>query len=192
MIDFAYERRDYYRIEDNAFLDYQIVPPEQLDATLSRFNQGAIDYFSLNRSYIENEKVMADSLARIHADFPVIAAYLDALERKINLLAPLLINKNQDFPTYPTRRINLSGGGIAFDAEQEIAIGVTVEIKLVLFPRYYGILAYGTVVYCAPLEQPQDNFAWRVALNFTHIREIDRDLIIRHVLQQQAAQLRKR
>lgn len=192
MIDFVNERRDYYRIEDSAFLDYRIIPSEQLADTLSIFDQGATDYFNLNHNYLENEKIMTDSLARIHNDFPVIAAYLEALDRKINLLVPLFRSKNDEIETYPTRRINLSGGGIAFDAEQEIYLGAAVEIKLVLFPRYNGILAYGTVVYCVPIEQPQNNFAWRVALNFSHIREIDRDLIIRHVLQHQAAQLRRR
>ncbi|CAK0750497.1 PilZ domain-containing protein [Gammaproteobacteria bacterium] len=191
------ERRNYYRIDDSALLAYQIIPAEQLDYILARFYEGKFGQFIFNGDFIENDNdaVMADALASIRVAQPTVAIYLEALDRKINLLSNFFMMRNKEIVDYPIRRINLSGGGIAFDVEQEIPFGNTMELKMVLLPRYNGVLAYATVVHCHKRENSNHHdyrLPWRVALNFSHIREIDRDIIIRHVLYQQATQLRRR
>jgi len=188
------ERRRYYRIDDNAMLSYQVVPPEQVERTLARFRTGPSDRFSLSASYVGNDIAMTETLSRIRAEQPLVATYLEGLERKMNLLAHLVMTMNDDFDDYPTRRVNLSGGGVAFDIEQKISAGTIIEIKLVLLPSYRGILTYGTAIHCQNDEKNNHDplFPWRVALSFSHIRETDRELIVRHVLHQQAVWLRQR
>ncbi|CAK0739918.1 putative PilZ domain-containing protein [Gammaproteobacteria bacterium] len=188
------ERRRYYRVDDNAMLAYRIIPVDQVERTLARFREGPSDRFSLSATYIGNDTAMKESLAHIKAEQPAVASYLDALDRKMNLLANLVMTMNNDFEDYPSRRVNLSGGGVAFDIEHKVITGTVVEVKLILLPSYRGILAYGTVIHCKGDEQNANDplFPWRMALNFAHIRETDREHIVRHVLHQQAVWLRHR
>ena len=189
------ERRHYYRIDDNALLTYRVIPPDQVEAVLTRFHIGGADHFSLSASYAGNDTAMTEALARVRSEYPTVAIYLEALERKMNLLAHMVMTMHDPFSEYPTRSLNLSGGGAAFDVEQEIPIDSIVEMKLVLLPKYNGVLAYGTVVHCQHHEEQDQRdtaLPWRIAVNFSHIRERDREIITRHILHQQAAWLRKR
>ncbi len=189
------DRRHYYRIDDNALLAYRVVPPDEVQTAITRFHVGGSDRFSLSANYAGNDTALVEALSRIRAEYPSVALYLEGMERKMNLLAHLVMTTNEDFSEYPTRSLGLSGGGAAFDVEQEIPVGAVIELKMVLLTRYNGILAYGTVVHCAPHSEEtlhDPHLPWRVAVNFSTIRERDRDTITRHVLHQQAARLRKR
>lgn len=186
------EQREYYRIDDKALLDYKIITSEQFKQNLNEFQEGIKNQNFFN--FLDDDsKIIEEALANIVVDQPDLANYLEYLDRKINLLAHFFITKNKGINEYPMRQINLSGGGIAFDVEQAIPQDAIIELKLVLLPKYNAILAYATVINCVRNEMPENQYLpWRVALNFSNIREIDRDLIIRHVLQQQAMQLRRR
>lgn len=180
-------RRAYYRIDDTVFLSYRIIPEEELGRFMEKLQEEAENfYFS-----VKGDMVMAEAIASIRVSQPAIAIYLEALDRKINLLTHLVMNKHAGIEDYPPQQVNLSGGGIAFDVEQEIPIGTNIELKLVLLPRYNGILIRAIVVYCKRQENNNQKSSWRVALNFSHIRDIDRDLIIRHVLRKQAEWIRQ-
>ncbi len=186
------DRRHYYRIDDNALLAYRVIPPDQVAFVLAQFHAGGSDHFSLSASYAGNDAEMVEALSSVRAEYPIVAVYLEALERKINLLAHMLMTTKDEFSEYPTRFLNLSGGGASFNVEQEIPERALMELKLVLLPKYNGILAYGTVIRCQAYAENEKTLPWRVAVAFSDIRESDRDIIVRHVLHKQAAQLRKR
>jgi hypothetical protein len=186
------ERRRYYRIDDNVILNYRVIPPDQVEQTLAHFQEGIPERFDLTSAYATNDAAMAEALSRIRAEQPMVAFYLEALDRKLNLLARLAVSGGDDLSAQPTRRVNLSGGGITFGAEQEIPCGTILEMKLVIFPTYTGILAYGPVVHCHKETDTDARFPWQVAASFSHIRDADRDLLVRHTLHCQAAWLRQR
>ena len=55
-------------------------------------------------------------------------------------------------------------------------------------------MIYGTVVECNPAadEESQRRYQHLARIEFTHIREQDRELLIRHLLRRQSDQLRDR
>jgi len=185
------ERRRYYRIDDSTILSFKVIPAGQVTRAIGRFREGLPEYFSLAANFAVSDVSMSEILGRIRSEQPLVATYLDAVDRKLKLLAHLVMALDNDLATSPTQNVNLSGGGIAFDVDQEILIGSILEIKLILFPEYTGILTYGTIVQSSK-NNASSGAPWRVAVNFSSIRESDRDLIIRHVLHQQATWLRRR
>ncbi|CAK0768325.1 PilZ domain-containing protein [Gammaproteobacteria bacterium] len=185
------ERRRYYRIDDNAILSFKVIPTGQVIQAIGRFREGLPEYFSLAANFAVSDISMSEVLGRIRSEQPLIATYLDAVDQKLKLLAHLVMALDNDLSASSTQSVSLSGGGIAFDVNQEIPPGSTLEIKLILFPEYTGILTYGNVVQSFQNNSSADA-PWRVAVNFSSIRESDRDLIIRHVLHQQATWLRRR
>ena len=65
-----------------------------------------------------------------------------------------------------------------------------VELTLLLFPTFTCVRLYGKVVNrtTAPAGSEGDTL---VGVDFSHIREGDRELIIRHVVQRQSTLLRE-
>ena len=90
----------------------------------------------------------------------------------------------------PSKPVNLSAGGLALDAGESLEAGTEVEIKLLLLPSYTGIVAFGEVV---GVEKAEENPAYphRLRINFSHIRDADRDALIRHILRRQGQILRQ-
>ena len=62
---------------------------------------------------------------------------------------------------------------------------------MLLMPSFTGILTYGTVVECEPVEDEED-YGYCLRVGFSHMRDVDRDALIRHLLRRQAESLRKR
>ena len=90
----------------------------------------------------------------------------------------------------PTKPVNLSAGGLALDSAETLDLGTQVEIKLLLLPSYTGVVAFGEVIGVVASE---DNPAYphRLRINFSHIRDSDRDALIRHILRRQGEMLRR-
>jgi hypothetical protein len=63
---------------------------------------------------------------------------------------------------------------------------------MLLFPSFTGLMIYGSVVDCrdASAADGVGDFRHLVRVEFTHIREQDRELLIRHLLRRQRSQLR--
>ena len=78
--------------------------------------------------------------------------------------------------------MNLSAGGIGFYAPLPIPAGRALEMELVLLPSMFGILAYGKVVHITHVPRAPPHLQYCMAVEFCKIREKDRSLITRHVL----------
>jgi hypothetical protein len=130
---------------------------------------------------------LAATLHRIDQREPDTADYLRGLDEKIELLAQSYLSKNSELTDLPKQIVNLSAGGIAFTADKVVALGVPLEVKLLLFPSYTGILVIGRVVSCAP----SDKGGYHVRIDFEYIRDNDRDALIRHILRRQGELLRR-
>jgi hypothetical protein len=72
-------------------------------------------------------------------------------------------------------------------------MGTPLEIRLLLLPALAGILAFGSVVECTEPPAGEDRAAGSrlMRVDFTHIRDEDRDLLIKHMLRRQGERLRQ-
>lgn len=179
------ERRRYFRIEDEIILVYRPVPLEEVPEP-EQFQSRFGDHLSLPSTleYLSRESQVP--LRLIQRDYPEVAKYLEILERKIQLLAQAFMISHHHLIDQPTCKVNLSASGIAFDAEQAIAQGQVLELKLVIPPALVGILTFGKVIYC----QPGDG-RYRVGVDFLALRDQDREFLIRHIIKRQLSLLRE-
>jgi len=188
------ERREYFRVDDAVRLSLRPVPPEQEQNLSELLDRNLHDSFTIMSSLAAVTAEMVVNMRRIENSDPDVAAYLKALDRKIEILGRAFIACESDLVEQPAHPVNLSAGGMAALINECYQPGQLVEIRMLLFPSFTGVLMYGTVVACDPVaeEHADSGYSHRVRMAFTHLREQDRDIIIRHVLRCQSQALRGR
>lgn len=185
------DRRGYFRIEDALSLSYHQVLSEELPERLQRLEQGLESHFTVVSSLAAVTQEMAGVLHKIGLESPEVADYLVSLDRKLDLLARALLSSGNELVETPAQPVNLSASGMAFNAAETVAEGAVLELRLLLLPSFTGILTYGEVVGCESRDRAADDFPYCIRVNFSHMRESDRDVLIRHVIQRQTRMLRK-
>jgi len=184
------DRRRFFRIEDRVSLRFNVIQPDQLDAAVARMQLGLPDRIGVASAFSSSSHQMRHTLERFRREMPELAAYLESLNEKLDLMIQLLAVQENDLPDQPTHRAQLSASGIAFATDDAPEIGNIIELTLLLFPAYTCVRLYGTVVNRQPAPRGSDG-AILIGIDFTHIRESDRELIIRHVVQRQSTLLRE-
>ena len=186
--DKADDRRRYFRIDDDVSLRVREVKPGELDAAVSRMQLGLPDRIGLASTFSSSSHQMRHTLEKFRREQPDLASYLEELNDKLDLLIQLLAVHENDMPDQPTHHVQLSASGIAFRSDEGLAVGTLLEITLLLFPSFTCMRMFGTVVNCQPAPEGAGD---QIGVDFSHIRESDRELIIRHVVQRQSTLLRE-
>ncbi len=185
------ERRRFFRIDDLVHLSYRVVAAEDLPDTLEQLEHNVADSFSVVPNLIALSQQMAPCLHKIEQNDPDVANYLRSIDQKIEMLGRAISAKDSGITDQPARPVNLSAGGLAVRSAEAVAEGVMLEIKMLLLPSFTGILTYGSVVACEPMDGDED-YGYCLRVDFSHMRDVDRDALIRHLLRRQADLLRKR
>ncbi len=184
------ERRSYFRVDDQVRLALRKVPPGELDRLLQRLDLDLAGNFTVMSSLAAITAQATVVLRRIENRDPELASYLRAIDQKIEVIGRAFIAQEPELVAQAAVPANLSAGGMCVGVDEPLAPGDAVEIRMLLFPSFTGLMIYGSVVECQPAEEP-DAFSHRVRIEFSHIRERDRELLIRHLLRRQGDQLRE-
>lgn len=180
------DRREFFRIDDSIQVSYRAIDADELHPLLETLERGGNGNFTIMTRMQAISQHLAASLHRIEQCDPDVADYLKALDEKITLLGQSLLAQESEMIT---RQVNLSAGGLALDSVETLEVGRQVEIKLLMLPSCTGVLAYGEVVGVTESAENSE-YAYRLRINFTHIRDLDRDALIRHILRRQGQMLR--
>jgi c-di-GMP-binding flagellar brake protein YcgR len=182
------ERRRFFRIEDEITLFYREIEEDTLPDS-KHFKDELMDVFSLTATleYLDQESgFLQRTIEKSHPD---IASYLDVLNQKIELIAKAVLLKEKGGSELPASKVNISASGVSFFADLELKKGTLLELKMILPPALTGLITYGKVVYCEPVEN--ENHSHRLAVDYIDISEQDRDVLIRHIVKRQMQQIRK-
>lgn len=188
----AAERRSFFRIDDTVRLSIRPVPPEELADRLDRLEHDLAGNFTVMSSLAAITAQMSAGLRRIENQDHDLAAYLRAIDQKIEIIGRAFIAQEPEMASHKAVPVNLSAGGICAGTEAPYQGGATVEIRMLLFPSFTGLMIYGTVIECSPASDPVTgrDLGYLTRVEFSHIREHDRDLLIRHLLRRQSLLLR--
>jgi hypothetical protein len=186
----ADERRAFFRIDDSIQISYSVIEADAVPADIDEQVQN--DRFSVMTRLQAISQHLSAAFHRIEQRDPDVADYLKALDEKINLLGQSFLAEEKALLGEPSRPVNLSAGGLAMDVADPLVVGDRVEIKLLLLPSYTGILAYGEVVGVEASPKPEAGYPYHVRINFTLIRGVDQDALIRHIMRRQGEMLRQR
>ncbi|MTW20214.1 PilZ domain-containing protein [Allochromatium palmeri] len=178
------DRRRYFRIEDRVGL--LIV---QLDAAAEARLVESLETPSsreglLNDLHAIRELHLPERRA-LEYKFPTVATYIKVIESQIEALAQA-IGDGENFPNSADTSACLSAQGLALDWPEALALDSRVELRLTLFPDRVHIRSLARVVRC---DKADDQPGYRIAVDFVHLREADREAVIRHVYRLQRLQL---
>ena len=192
LADAAADRRSFFRIDDHVRLSVRRVPLQELQALVDRLDHDLAGNFTVMSSLAAITAQMTVGLRRIENRDPDLAAYLRAIDQKIEVIGRAFIAQEPEVMAEKAVPVNLSAGGMCAGVDERYAAGEAVEIRMLLFPSFTGLMIYGTVIECSerPEGDPGGTFRHLARISFTHIREQDRELLIRHLLRRQSAQLR--
>jgi hypothetical protein len=114
--------------------------------------------------------------------------FLETINSKLDMLLSLA-NREHLESTFPVavNIVEISGAGLIFTADREFALDDRLE--LVLFLSQFPLQTAGAMGRIHRRDDQAGNSAW--AVDFTSIREQDREAIVRYVFQQQRERIRE-
>ncbi|MES9931372.1 MAG: PilZ domain-containing protein [Candidatus Sedimenticola sp. PURPLELP] len=185
------ERRRFFRIDDSVNLSYTSISPDQLSERMKRLDNDLDTDFTIMSNLAAVTQQMAGVLHKVEADYPDVANYLKALNKKIDILGRAFLVQNTDLSENPANPVNISASGMAFNTTEQLEPGTQLELKLLLMPSFTGILTMAEVVSCREMDEAEGDYRYDLRVNFTHLRDADRDVLIRHVIRLQTEELRR-
>ena len=110
---------------------------------------------------------------------PELGRYLSVLEKQIDWLTQRLSADNtEDLLTRKTS--NLSAQGISYHADKAPQQGDMVEFKLKLLPSGLRLVIIARVV-LVETDSSQNRGEYKISLDFEHLHEADREILIKHI-----------
>lgn len=179
------ERREFFRVEDRLILRCRVVPRDAvLHAPAERhFDNSEIFELLRELRHIDHEhNNVLRSIAEQNRD---LGLYLKNVNRKIELVANALATLDQQQQGQTPLLASVSESGIAFVADPKLEVGATVALEIVLLPQHTALALYGEVV------MNRDQPPARSVVTFLKLREGDRQILARHILQVQIAARRQ-
>lgn len=164
-------------------LNYQIVPAASPEHSPESHFANA-DAFRLVRELRSIDGEHNSLLRTLTERDRELVAYLKGINRKIDLIASTVTALHGGVGTQEPQPVSLSETAIAFCAEAPLAVGVTLALEITLLPQLAALAVYGEVV--ANRDEPPE----RNIVNFISLRDPDRQVLARHLLQVQIAQRR--
>lgn len=179
------ERRRFFRIDDTVGLSYHLLSDDEMRARAAgeRLPQ---DPFNLIASY---ESKIENGLSQLRVKDPAIAAVLENLNHKVNCVIDQLEAETRFLRRVvpPSRPVNISACGMAFESDQAIEPGRVMRLNLVLQPTDLHLSIYGEVVGC---DAPQAERSHYVRVNFVDIDPTEQEVLIQHIVKRQGHILR--
>lgn len=170
------ERRRYYRIDDEVMLKLAPVEDNAIDDRLEDFwsNEHA---FSIRNDYNYQITQHIADRNKIETRMPELARYLSVLEKQIDRLTEKVIVDDEE-KLMVNRVANLSAQGISYCGDDAPRQGSLVELKLKLLPSGLRLVIIARVVL---VETDAGQGEHKISLDFEHLHEADREILIKHI-----------
>ena len=171
------ERRRFFRIEDIVGLKTEVIDQPEVQKKLDNFWNDQHEFSIRNEFNFKIEQHQAD-LQKIKAQMPEVGRYLTILQEQLDLITDKLLKDEDKFAELELQ-VNISAQGISFFAEEAVNPNDIVELHLRLLPSRQQIVVFAKVIDCQKLDDASGRY--RIALDFEHIHEADREILIKHI-----------
>ncbi len=184
------ENRRFFRVQDEISLVFTQVDAEYIQKNFSEVAEH-LDDGSLGAALevLNQESLLI--LGRIERASSDLAEYLKIVENKINLVAQSIIRENNALAKAPLRHVSLSASGLECESEVAHNKGELLKIELLLPSSLAAIVCYAHIVYYRENTLEDKKHPFIIGMEFSHIREKDREIIIKHVVKRQMQQIRE-
>ncbi len=182
------ERRCHYRVSDRAIMELTRLLPEQWEDRQAALAAPRVDAFALGsdcQALREQTAVLRRHAARESEAF---ARLFDSLERRFDRMVSVLMLHELVPESGEPLTVDISAEGCGFAWPEPLPEGQGLELRLVFPSTALGLHTLAWVAHCA--QEPGGGC--RVGVRFEFCRDSDRELLVHHVLQREAALLRER
>lgn len=179
------ERRNYYRINYPLALEYQPVDMQTILASESPQQFNVSPYFTLQLHLAELETEFIQLNTKINETQPQLAAGLEILNRKIELIGKTLVRGDLEVDDAHIVDANLSESGMSFIASDAFEPKTLLALKIVFPSDSIGLLLYAEVVRCVASGE-----RFEIAVNYLKMPERCRSVLARTIIRAQMRQRR--
>jgi len=179
------ERRVYFRLKDTITLEYELLGNVCLETDPYSSELSVPPHLKLVSELQKLEKDSNALLQPIMEHNRHVGNYLRVLNRRIDCLSRFIATDRFSKSPHPTHEVNLSEGGVAFEADEELTLNSFLHVKIVLFPSLTNLAAIGKVTYCEQHGSTAGTAVFRVGMEFEHITDPDRQQLAKHIIQEQ-------
>ncbi|MGR9071873.1 MAG: PilZ domain-containing protein [Gammaproteobacteria bacterium] len=184
------ERREYFRINDEIKLVYEIVDERTLDDEMKTYEDDPMN-LAFSGAFDDLSQETQHMMRKLERSTPEIADYLRVLENKIDLIARALsLRSAPQLEMQKTRSVNLSAAGIAFECEEALKEGTFLKIEMLLVSSLNLIRAFGRVVYCK-MNPDKPGFPYLVGVDYRNMTEQDKERLAKYVVKKEMQQIRQ-
>lgn len=171
------ERRRFFRIEDTIGLKTEVVPQQDVEKKLKQFREHQHQFSLRNEFNFELEQHRAD-LKKIKNRMPEVGRYLEVLKKQLDILTEKTLADKQSSIDEEVP-VNLSAQGISFYSNEAVHPDDIVEMHLKLLPENETIVIFSKVINC--IKEDNEKGTYKIALDFEHIHDADREILAKHV-----------
>ena len=167
------DQRSFYRIDVVMPCSYRVLSLQEAEETLLPASPDAEyieNYFINNIAQLDEQ--INEIISHISDKSSLLATALTAMNSKINFMIQT-IDEKQLTKAIPQRQVNLSGGGIAIDIEEEVHLSDKIDLLIKPLEKEAPILVRCDIVKITPLEN-----GCNVALEYQDLSEEDRRKLI--------------
>jgi hypothetical protein len=186
----ARDRRRFFRINDEVDLYYRKIAAQEAREA-SYIDENVLTDAALPQIMAAVEREMNSLLKRLEAAQPEAAQYLKLLNYKVDILAQCFLNQSDLGREKNSYQVNLSASGLAFGSEQPLSEGDFLELKILLPASRALVTTCCRVIQCRRNLVKEQRYPYIVSVDYMNMKEEDRDVLIKHVINRQLAQIRE-
>ncbi|MGS2718721.1 PilZ domain-containing protein [Eionea flava] len=175
------EKRQYFRIQQDVIFNF--CPVSNDDVIHSRAEQH-FEHSETLCLFSEFQQINGQGqqlMASIKESNPLIAEYLDGLNKKMDLVCQQVLSTQSSIHDVDSGRIDISQGGLAFSSDDSIGVESWLALKLIFLPAYTGVITYGQVTRNAL--QPDGSYL--IGVRFHNLDDEQSKLIAKQVFKTQ-------
>jgi len=182
------DRRRYFRINDKISLKYRVVQGIDIETEMKRTEYEQNDLAEIKNAFNCIEAKIISKMARIEEVSPMVAEVLGLYDKKLSLIESMIFHKDDEKKSISeTRRISSLSSRFILIVITRFARS---KMELILFPEYQLIPLYARVIECK--KKLDDNlYRFNIYVDFVGISESDQETIMQHILNLQAASIKK-
>lgn len=179
----------YVSIQTEVLVEALVLDKAGLDAALAGFAQKA-GSIGLSSEIEYHSDEFAPSLRKIRQQHPDIASWIDFQQQALSALALQLNSQRVMLASVAPQMVAISASTIEFSCAEGCEVGDHLEITLSLGAGMPTIYTIGVVDKMSESSADNDTAENRLTVQFSHIREPDQEILIRHIHKTQLTQIR--
>ncbi len=172
------DRRRFYRINSELELAVEAIDASEVAKRVETFDSEQPAFAMQNSYNYQIEQHQAD-FRRIESSMPEVARYLAVMEQQIRRLTEIMAPDEQS-QLLVRKLVSISAQGVAYFDRQALEPDSMVHIVMRLVPSGLQVQALARVIAVVTSEDDDDDL-FRISLDFEHIHEADRELLIKDI-----------